>query len=427
VENSEKILTTKNDADIEPYIERSACDINIARAGIFASKKTRGFRKISGWVEQENGVRIENNVRIGTWNDTGKTLDSDDELVMLAAYGAWERFGCRMENRQLNVALRRALEWEHDDKIGSRNYSARDYKKLNNSLDKLATIPVTFDRFESKRSIKTETITILEAIKLFDREESMRKGQGYFNFSDIYLNEKICQNIKDGKIKLFYLGELKKIRVEAARLIYNRLEHLGGVVELPFRREVQAFAKECQIVASNRKTLVQAFRRACEALATRKLTYGVISKCTIEHDRENHEYYFVCYINKAATIKTGYAKTLVPSNAALGIIQEKVVAKINLEKFQKLDEENQYSINARANEINKTKYKNLAAKTALDEAIEEFFDMQKLARGVDMMRGALVASEPKPVPYLSRREHAIVSSFTRVLQRFAEKQLENQS
>lgn len=388
-------MTNINDNDknnqikpLEKRPERVGMDINFARAhGIFAGRSTRGHRKLCLGTEVVDGEKVTYYVSVSRWRDTELTLNGDDELAFLSVYGAWEKLGCNMNDLGLMITLTRALEWEGSNKK-QRHFGGRDYKKMNISLDKLATIQLIWDRYESEKSKTTESMTILKGVKLFNRKESLKKGESYFQMSELFLNEKICQNIKDGKIKLFYLSELKSLRSETARIIYKCLEHLCGVIVLPFRREVFEFMKECQIINDvdkiDEKIELQKIKRSCKQLIGRKLTMGVISECYIEKKTAAGltQWYFVCNVIKTTTVRINknsgeivYSHK-VPDYEDLEQTKQTIEDDQLLEKFKNLTVEEQEKIKEHGIIISRERHNGYLKDISLTESIREYFNVE---------------------------------------------------
>lgn len=394
---------------------RSGMDINFARCSwIFASRATRGYRKLPAYTEMIDGKEMTYYVSVGTWRHTQETFNTDDELVFLAAYTAWEQAGRDMNNRDLKTFMNRALEWGNAGRK-RRHYGARDFKKLQISVDKCTNIGVTFDIFETKNGgYKTKTIHLFEEADFVGRRERLNKGQRYFELSQLRLNESICQNIKDGKIKLFYLPEFRSLRNEAAKIIYNRLELLGGIVESPFRREIFSFSKECQIQATTNKVLLTTFRRACKELVGKKLTHGIISRCFVEVKKAHRisHWYFVCYVSKVLTTRAKETGTgtvhVVPDYRDLEVACERRRDEELREQFDHFPESEKEKIKGMARTISRDRYHGYSFDTALIDAIREYVTLANLS---DRTK-ALVVRETCHHPYQPVTLAAMIKNLT---------------
>lgn len=389
MKNETKDIAVKK---ISSLPERFGTDINFARFPIFASKAVRGYRTLPAVIDKVGDVRVTRTVSVGTYKDTGQTLDADDEMVFKAIYGRWEKNGCNMSDRTVVSALMNTANRMLLTEANShRRMGQRDYKKLRRSLDKLARIPIEFDNaYENNIGYTTETILILKKAELFNRKEQWgdhgEKGGKFFEFTKLELNEKICQNIKDGKIKLFYLDQIFSIRGEAARLIYDRLELLGGVVQNPFRRNALEFARECTIdlgpngTILSTKVIIRKMRRACDELKNKRLTCGIITKCSVE--LIDDKWFFVSHIKRVHSEKQKKAPARSEvETAAINLNDEGLLAIYNSLRIDQ-----KHDIDKRAAEIHSARYRGMGSTFfAKIDAIKEYVGMANLQEEIDAM------------------------------------------
>lgn len=407
--------------------DRYPTDVNFVRWGVFASKNVRGYRTLPAIVEEINGVKVTRTVSVGTYKNTGETLNPDDDLVFRAIYGLWEKNGCKMEDRTLTSALlssKSPLLLPGPIGVKSkRNPGARDYEKLRLCIDKLARISIEFDNaYEHNRGYSTEAIHILKKAEVFNRSENWgehgEKGGKFFEFTTLELNEKICQNIKDGKIKLYYLDQLASIRDEAAKIIYNHMEFLGGVIKSPFLREALEFAKDMTIdigpkgTTLSTKVILTKLRRACKELKGKILTHGVISDCYIDHDRERKKWFFVCHIRKVITIRAKKnnkgGDIRVPDRRDVDRESERVQIETTLATYDTLAPDDKAWVDKRTHEIYFKRYKRMGPITfAKLDAIEEHLGLKNLHGEVEEVK----ESTTQTVCERTRPENEVRPSF----------------
>lgn len=413
-----QLTTTKDTLPQKPT--RFGTDINLARPGIFVSKGVRGYRTLEPVKDVSDGLSVTRTVSIGTYRDTGKTLDMDDNLVMKVIYARWEMNGANMEDRKLVTALmntgRNLLPVLG---IKSRRLGQRDYNRIRTCIDKLSQIGITYDNaWENNLGWSTKTITILKSVKLFNRADSLAKGGKYFDFSEFELNEDICQNIKDNKIKLFYVDQYYAIRSEAGRLVYERLEFLGGVIKSPFRREALEFAKECTIdIGPNgerlkRKEILRKMQRLCKELRGKLLTSGIIGDAKIVFDRKKEKHFFECPINKVVTTRIKKTKTgvvhAVPHRRDLEHESDRLRIDEALRLYDTLSESEKQHIDRRAKEIHKEKYHGMGSGMfAKAEAVQEHVGLRTLHEDVKTIK----ESTPQSVCERTQPENEIRPSF----------------
>jgi len=432
--DNDKRLLSNEAVKLPANPERYAGDVNLARHAVFASKNVRGYRTLPAITEEINGAKVMRQVSVGTYKNTGKSLDEDDELVYLALFGRWEKNGCNMDERKLTTALMnttRPLLVGPSAGTKQRRLGVRDYEKLRNSLDKLARVPIEFDNaYETNDGIKTETIQILESLELFNRKEKWgdkgENGGKYFEFTTLELNRKICQNIKDGKIKLVYLDQFASIRSETGRLFYKQLERLGGVIESPFRREAFEFAKECTIdigpngTALSPKLIIQKMRRGCKEIRGRIITCGVIGHANITFDKQRAKWFFVCPINKIITIRSKKTRAagsqhVVPDRKDLDYAAEVAKDRELAALYEEMPMEEQVKIDLRAKEIHRDKFSGYGPDGfAKKEALREYFGLEELCEEIK----TLVAREREHVAYIGKYQRAALSALADVLRRF---------
>ena len=386
--------------------ERVGVDINIARHPIFASRSARGYRKLPTITDTVNGVKVTRTVSVGTYRDTNRTLDTFDELVFMSIYGAWEKAGCKMDTDAdlhligtlTDTLTKKRLRSSDSEPV---SFGGNKFERLRESLDKLANIGITYDQaFEKKGGWSTESITLLKRVALFNRSERLKEGGKYFELTELCLNRDICQNIKDKKFKLFYLEELTAVKSETGKLIYNRLELLGGVITGPFRRDALEFAKECGIETKHERKTIQKMKRACKELTGRILTCGVIAKCFIETERgEGNSVHrtFICYIKKIESqrAKNG-VQNKVPDHHQVNSESMRIQEKEYRDRFDALPDTLRHRIEERAMEISRIKHNGYLYQTCLSEAIREFFSLNQLSNEVKKLT---LRQPPSQTPY----------------------------
>jgi len=230
----------KHDLSAENH-EKTPVEINVARWSIFATHQTRGYRKLPPRTEMIDGQNVTRQVSIGTWRDTNKTLNPFDQDVFVTIYGQWERDGCDMNNRKVLGSISQTI-FDLEDKKRQSNINEKEIIRIKESLDRMATISIIYDEaYENSSGYSTKTITLLKHVKVFDRKKSLAMGEGYYEPTELELNEDICRNIKDEKFirNSNFISAISKSR--------SRRTSLNFIRRFPARQRQSA---ETSLVAS---------------------------------------------------------------------------------------------------------------------------------------------------------------------------------
>jgi hypothetical protein len=295
----ERRLTTRP----APDKDSTPIDRNLLSWPIFAPPGTKGFRRLKPKVDIEDGIEVSRSVSVGTYEDTGETLDAFDRLVYFYILDRWISNGCNLADRRVFgslTTLLKAIKGKRDE-VGVR-FSDEDISRVKRAIDKLATIPTTWNKaYKQLSGYTTKTITLLERATVFDRVESLKRREGYHGISEYIIHEDVALNIKNENIKLVLLDVVGRIKNPYAQLIYTilesnlptaKLEIIGGRPHRRYNKKVMDLAADLEMKTDYPQNVRKIIRRACEELVGAFLTDGMISACGIEKSKATGEWIF---------------------------------------------------------------------------------------------------------------------------------------
>jgi hypothetical protein len=348
-------------------------------------------------------------------------LDAFDRLVYFYILDRWIKDGCNLADRRVFgslTTLLKAIKGKRDE-TGVR-FSVDDIERVKRSIDKLATVPTTWNKaYKQLSGYTTKTITFLEKATVFDRVESLKRNEGYHGISEYIIHEDVALNIKNENIKLVLLDVVGRIRNPYAQLIYTilesnlptaKLEIIGGRPHRRYNKKVMDLAADLEMKTNRPENVRAILRRACEELVGAFLTDGMISACGIEKSKATGEWiFFATYalrpkkpVDVAATVTP--AAPPAPASPAAAEKDELVEARSFYDRLDSIERAKIDEIKARFFEESYKRFPSMENYAFVD-AIREYARNRVLGlMAAPDSTPTLVAREACHSPYMSAPE-----------------------